>query len=138
MVGNLPLIYPVASRQVDRLVKSSLLSRYNKNSSSDKTPPEYPLHATIGSERARVRGGRKGVRSKHALPTTLNNYSEVGSEEKIIGLKSDYLAQTIVEEDRRESREAAMGEGITVTTEAEISSQYGKDGKANRGTCLTV
>jgi len=132
VIGNLPMIYPVVSRQIDKIVNSSLLSRYNKSRSSSNKTPEYKLRPTIGSERARERGGRKGVRSLHQLPTT---YHECGSDEAIVGgFNGTSVGDTITEEGSiggqgsigRQGSDGGKKGGIVVTRETDITSEEGK------------
>jgi len=120
VIGNLPMIYPVVSRQLDKFISSSFLSRYNFGGSSNnnKSPKGYPLNPTIGSDRVRDRGGKRGVKSFNALPTT---YHEDDSAENIVK-----VADTIVEEG--EQSQSSLGTskgqykdgGIIVTRETDV------------------
>jgi len=72
------------------------------------------------------RGGRKGVRSLHALPTT---YHECGSDEAIVGLHGTSVGETIPEEGSSigggPESIAAKG-GIVVTRETDVRSEEGQ------------
>jgi len=108
------MIYPVVSNQLNSLLQSSFLSRYNIGSSGQNKTPDYQLRPTIGSERARERGGRRGVKSANALPST---YHEDDSEERIVN-----IGDTIVEEGKSETWSGR--EGIIVTRETNV--EFGK------------
>jgi len=139
VIGNIPLIYPVASRELNKLANSSLLSRYNlanfsSRKNSDGTPQKYELNPTIGSERAREKGGRKGVRSLHALPSTyLATFQDGGSEERMVGFKGSCVADTVIEEEGGSARslDGVVGGrlgGITVTKETDVDIEEGRGG----------
>lgn len=112
VVGNLPMIYPVVSRLLDRFINSSFMSRYLTSGSSSNKPGSYPLNPTIGSDRMRDRGGKRNIKSFNALPTT---YHENDSEERIVK-----VGDTITEEGKSEPSLLGKDGGIVVTRETDV------------------
>ena len=88
VIGNLPMIYPLLRRGVERVYSSSGLSRMGRTSQNNNLDDSFPLKS--GSVK---QGHCARVRSVHPLPTTWNDegdLEEFGDQKIITRTKSMY------------------------------------------------